>query len=257
MTRTTRVAFAILALLLPPAATATIQQEIATARDLKSREVLFREQHIVRFDNGEPAERLVMYRCLDGQAFARKWVRYADTPSAPSFQLEDARSGYREGAERTASGTRVRWTPPGGSEASGLLPSGPLVADAGFDEWVRSYWAPLTQGKTLEMRFLVPSRLRAYDFDVSPIDSGSPDLQAFRLQLGGWFGWLLPSIRVAYDDQTRRLRWFEGLSNLRDDAGDAPMRVRIDFPPRPTPADQTVLDTAAREALVGCTVQPA
>ncbi|MFN7211598.1 MAG: hypothetical protein ACK5US_01485, partial [Lysobacteraceae bacterium] len=162
MTRTTRVAFAILALLLPPAATATIQQEIATARDLESREVLFREQHIVRFDNGEPAERLVMYRCLDGQAFARKWVRYADTPSAPSFQLEDARSGYREGAERTASGTRVRWTPPGGSEASGLLPSGPLVADAGFDEWVRGYWAPLTQGKTLEMRFLVPSRLRAY-----------------------------------------------------------------------------------------------
>ena len=237
MTRTTHVAFAILALL-PAAATATIQQEIATARDLESREVLFREQHIVRFDNGEPAERLVMYRCLDGQAFARKWVRYADTPSAPSFQLEDARSGYREGAEQTASGTRVRWTPPGGSEASGLLPSGPLVADAGFDEWVRGYWAPLTQGKTLEMRFLVPSRLRAYEFDVSPIDSGSPELQAFRLQLGGWFGWLLPSIR-------------------RDDAGEAPMQVRIDFPPKPTPADQTTLDTAAREALVGCTVQPA
>lgn len=257
MSMTSRIALIAFTCFFSSSSMATIEQEIATARDLENREVLFREQHLVRLDNGAPEERLVMYRCLDGKAFARKWVRYHDTPAAPSFQLVDARSGYQEGAEKTPSGVLVNWKAPGEDETSELLSPGPLVADAGFDEWVRGYWEPLTQGKTLEMRFLVPSRLRAYDFDVSPIDSGSPDLRAFRLQLGGWFGWLLPSIRVAYDDNTKRLRWFEGLSNLRDDSGDAPMQVRIDFPEKPTPVDQTVFDTAAQEPLVDCTVQPA
>lgn len=234
-----------------------VQEEIATARDLESRNVLFKEQHIVRFSEGEPEERLVIYRCLDGKAFARKRVRYADIPSAPSFQLEDARSGYREGAERTPSGTRVSWTAPGGSEASMLLPAGDVVADAGFDEWVRGAWDPLTQGQTLPMRFLVPSRLRAYDFDVASIDSGSPGLRAFRLRLGGWFGWLVPAIRVAYDAETKRLRWFEGLSNLRDDSGESPMQVRIDFPPQPTLVDQQTFDVASAESLTTCTVLPA
>lgn len=256
MSRFPHLVVTLLAAFAPPLVGAMVQQEIATARDLDSRELIFREQHLVRFADGAPDERLVMYRCLDGKAFARKRVRYADTPEAPSFQLEDARSGYREGAEQTSAGTRVAWTAPGGEEASALLPPGTLVADAGFDEWVRAFWNPLTQGQTLEMRFLVPSRLKAYAFDVAPIEADSPGLEAFRLRLGGWFGWLLPSIKVAYDARSRRLRWFEGLSNLRDDAGDTPMQVRIDFPETPTAVDPQVFELAAKETLVGCPVQP-
>ena len=129
MSRFPHLVVTLLAAFAPPLVGAMVQQEIATARDLDSRELIFREQHLVRFADGAPDERLVMYRCLDGKAFARKRVRYADTPEAPSFQLEDARSGYREGAEQTSAGTRVAWTAPGGEEASALLPPGTALSE--------------------------------------------------------------------------------------------------------------------------------
>jgi hypothetical protein len=234
---------------------AAIQREQAFASALRDGAPLYREEHFVRTVDGSPDERLVLYRCLDGQPFARKRVRYGTEPSAPSFQLEDARSGYREGAERTAAGVRVAWTAPGEAEAAALLPSGQLVADAGFDEWVRRSWEPLTSGDPVSMQFLVPSQLRTYRFDVAPVASGDASLRAFRMRLGGWFGWLLPSIEVAYDAETRRLVRFEGLSNLRDDAGDAPLKVRIEFPDPPQPVDRSAFDRALAEPLVACRVQ--
>jgi hypothetical protein len=250
---------AVLLLAVLPTATvqAVVQREQAFASALRDGTALYREEHLVRLDDGRPDERLVLYRCLGGAAFARKRVRYGDDPAAPSFQLEDARSGYREGAERTSEGLRVAWTAPGAAEAAALLPSGPLVADAGFDEWVRAAWEPLTAGRSQSMQFLVPSRLRAYRFDVAPVEAGDPDLRAFRLRLGGWFGWLLPSIEVAYDAQTRRLVRFEGLSNLRDDAGNAQLEVRIEFPDPPQPVDPSAFDRALAEPLVACRVQSA
>lgn len=238
-------------------AQAVVQREQAFASGLRDGTPLYREEHLVRFADGSPDERLVLYRCLDGAAFARKRVRYGDDPAAPSFQLEDARSGYREGAERTAQGLRVAWTAPGETEASAVLPPGPLVADAGFDEWVRAAWEPLIGGRSQSMQFLVPSRLRAYRFEVAPVESGDPDLRAFRLQLGGWLGWLVPSIEVAYEARTRRLVRFEGLSNLRDDAGESPLRVRIEFPDPPLPVDPAAFGRALAEPLVACRVQPA
>jgi hypothetical protein len=253
----TILAAALLAALLAAPAHAVVQRELALASDLDDGAALYREEHLVRLADGGPAERLVLYRCLDGAAFARKRVRYADDPSAPSFQLEDARSGYREGAERSPEGTRVAWTAPGGAEAAAVLPAGPLVADAGFDEWVRAAWEPLARGDTVSMQFLVPSRLRAYRFEVAPVDADDPTLRAFRLRLGGWFGWLLPSIEVAYDAASRRLVRFEGLSNLRDDAGEAPLKVRIDFPQPPVAVEPGVFDRALAEPLVACPVQRA
>jgi hypothetical protein len=236
---------------------ATVTRELATASALDGNTTLYREEHLVRLAAGNPAERLVLYRCLDGSAFARKRVRYADDPAAPSFQLEDARSGYREGAERTDAGLRVAWTAPGDAEAAALISTGPLVADAGFDEWVRASWDALAAGRTLSMQFLVPSRLRTYRFEVVPVDAGDPALRAFRLRLGGWLGWLVPSIDVAYDAASRRLVRFAGLSNLRDDAGDAQLKVRIEFPDPAVDVEPAAFERALTEPLVACTVQPA
>jgi hypothetical protein len=246
---------AVLAALTAVPAQAMVQREYALASALSDGSPLYREEHLVRRSDGRLDDRLVLYRCLDGSAFARKRVRYGDDPAAPSFQLEDARSGYREGAERTDEGLRVAWTAPGKAEAAALLPPGPLVADAGFDEWVRAAWDPLTRGQPQSMQFLVPSRLRAYRFEVSPVDSDDPSLRAFQLRLGGWLGWLAPSIYVAYDAQTRRLVRFEGLSNLRDDAGDAPLKVRIEFPDSPRQVESVTFDRALDEPLVACRVQ--
>ena len=53
----------------------------------------------------------------------------------------------------------------------------------------------------------------------------------------------------------RRLLRFEGLSNLRDDAGLRPLKVRIEFPQAPRPAEPGAWERLAAEPLKPCRVQ--
>src|SRR5258708_23751902 len=66
------------------------------AYDLSSGELLFREAHY-RYDADGVAQHLVLYRCPDGRAFARKLARDDGDAQAPAFDLVGARLNYHEG----------------------------------------------------------------------------------------------------------------------------------------------------------------
>lgn len=243
-----------------PPSMARLVEETGLATDLDSGRPLYREQHLMRAaPDGALLERLVVYRCTDGTPFARKRVDYRGAPAAPAFQFEDARSGYREGVQRGASGASVFVDRPDAEPQQAALPGGALVADAGFDQWVRMKWPRLTAGESVPMEFLVPSRLTSYGFKVYEVEGdaagvGADEARRFRLRLGGLLGWFAPHIDVVYSEADRRLLRFEGLSNLRDDAGDEPLTVRIDFAEPPRPADAATFDRLAAEPLRACRV---
>lgn len=236
----------------------SLRTETGLAVDLASGAPLYREQHLMRRgDDDALLERLVVYRCIDGTPFARKQVDYRGAPKAPAFQFEDMRSGYREGLLRENGTASVFVDRPDAELQQAPLPGGPLVADAGFDQWVRREWPRLTAGERVPMAFLVPSRLASYDFKVYEVESLDADAageRRFRLRLGGLLGWVAPHIDVVYAESDRRLRRFEGLSNLRDDAGDDPLEVRIEFdePLRTTTAGDWA--RLAAEPLRACRV---
>ena len=141
--------------------------EEGIARNPQSTAEMFREQHFVRSSGDRAIERLVIYRCPDGTAFGRKRIDYRDSALAPAFALEDLRSGYREGLRRDAA-PALFFRPDGRTaERSAPLASTGLVADAGFDEFVRLHWSRLVAGETLPLEFAVPSRLRSLPFSVS------------------------------------------------------------------------------------------
>lgn len=237
---------------------AAYREEVGLAADLESGQALYREQHLLRAaPDGGLLERLVVYRCVDGTPFARKRVDYRGAPAAPAFQFEDARSGYREGVSRTGNAAIVFVDRPDGEPQRAPLPGGNLVADAGFDQWVRREWPRLTAGESVPMAFLVPSRLTSYDFKVYEVEGDGSDTagdRRFRLRLGGLLGWFAPHIDVVYAERDRRLLRFEGLSNLRDDLGDDPLKVRIEFPEPPKPTDAAAFATLASEPLRACRV---
>jgi hypothetical protein len=232
-----------------------LRLEEGIARSPQSAAELFREQHWIRSAGSQPVERLVIYRCPDGIAFGRKRIDYRDSSLAPAFLLEDRRSGYREGLRRDAAPALFFRPDATTAERSAPLASARLVADAGFDEFIRLQWSRLIAGQTLPLEFAVPSRLRSMAFSVSRAGEtmlAGEKAWVFRLKLDGLLGWLVPAIEVSYGQQSRRLLRFEGLSNLRDDAGKQPLVARIDFADPARAASEEQWQAALKTPLSAC-----
>jgi hypothetical protein len=205
------------------------------ARSLESGALLYVESHAVSQYGSTDEARVVLYRCAPGSApFARKELSYAADRIAPSFHFDDARSGFSESFARGSAGLTV-------SERAGLsaqrrsatLAATPsLVADAGFDEFVRTRWSQLERGESANVPFLVPSRLASVGFHVrksaDTVVDGEP-ASVIRLSLAGPLGWFVPDIDVTYRKQDRRLLRYRGITNLRDADGHM-IEAQIDFP---------------------------
>lgn len=207
----------------------------ATARDLKSDRFLYREDHLVRYSGPQVVDRAILYTCRDGAPFGRKRVTYDADRLAPTFLFENALTGHVEGLRRDQRGATIVYRDSRGArEKSGPLPDQPgLVADAGFDEFVRKNWAALVAGERLRFDILVPSRLDYFSFRVRKLRSDAIEgipMEVFRLTLSGIWGWILPGIDVWYRSTDRTLQRYVGLSNVQDDAGNN-HKVTIEFAP--------------------------
>jgi hypothetical protein len=202
------------------------------AHDPGTGRLLYVESHAVTGAGGPFERRVVSYLCPDGRPFARKTLELGTARLSPVFRLEDARSGTIEGLERGARGVTVfehRRGAPARAKALGEVAG--LVADAGFDEFVRARWARLEAGDTEVVPFLVPSRLDTVRFRVRKTGETTIEghvASVFRLSVADWLGWFLPAIEVSYRRDDRRLLRYRGITNLRDAAGDM-ISAQIDF----------------------------
>lgn len=232
-------------------ATAPIEHYVGTAFDDRGRE-LYTESHWISGVAGS-GKRLVLFHCPDGKAFARKHITDGSNEEAPLFELDDGRYGYREGVRLASNGKQevfVRRTTDE-SEKAALLESAPrLVVDAGFDRFIANHWDALVSGQKQKVEFLVPSRLRSYSFQLSPLGTDQIDgmpVQRFRLELDAWFGFALPAIDMAYSADTKAIREYTGVSNIRDNNAKN-LKVRIEFPAAGEPASVDAQSLAEAEA---------
>ncbi len=240
-------------------ATAPLRGYVGEARTPEGG-LIYEEHHLVRYAGETPLERLVMYRCPDGQAFARKQVDYRDPLYAPTFRMDDVRFGYAEGFGDGKDRGEAFFRP-GASAAEqrdAVRAGETLVVDAGFDEFVRARWDALQRGESVRLEFLVPSRLAAYRFSVKKLrseDLYGERASVFRLALTGVLGWFADAIDVSYRERDQRLMRFEGLTNIRA-TPDSNHVARIDFPPareltEPAAEQWT---RAGGESLASCTL---
>ncbi|WP_297800168.1 hypothetical protein [Arenimonas sp. GDDSR-1] len=225
----------LLLLAISGAATAaeSVRYEQGLAWDLQKKRLLYTESHWSRFENNLLSERTVLYRCADGTPFARKVISYAPSRLAPAFDFKDARLGYREGLRWKNGRASVWFDGSGGYRERQLQNSPDLVADAGFDGFIRSRWPQLLGDRRQQLQFAVPSRLDSYGFHLQRIGAAvyrEQAAQIFRLGLDGWLGLVAPDIEVTYSSNGSRLLRFKGLSNIRDDDGGATVKALIEFP---------------------------
>jgi hypothetical protein len=228
-----------------------------TASSRHSADFLYGEQHVLEYREGRLAQRVVLYTCRDGSAFARKTVSYVDT-FAPDFTLEDVSNGMTEGVRSDGKGRFVFFRGgQGEQEKSNPVPRVEgLVVDAGFDEYVRSNWQSLMAGKELNMPFLVPSRLSDIGFQVAHLRSDhweGASTEVFRLKLSGLLGYVLPGIDVYYSASDQVLMRYIGLSDLRNASHDN-FQTEITYHSADRKAADAGLFESARQArLAPCT----
>lgn len=248
----------LLTLLLLPSlsAQANLRFEEGLARDPDNQQALYKEQHLIRSNAQNTVERLVLYRCMDGTAFARKRVNYQTSALAPAFEFTDVRKGYVEGLRYRQNQAALWYRTPGtGTEKNALIAAQNLVADAGFDEFIRLNWTKLRSGKALPLRFAVPTRLQAYKFSLKQTGesniAGVPAV-TFQLKLSGLLSLISDPIEVSYEKSSKRLLSFQGLSNLRNDAGQFDLMAQIDFPKPPRTAEEAEWQQYSAQPLTNC-----
>jgi hypothetical protein len=245
-------AFAALASPTASASVDVLRQE-ATAYGRKSASVVYRESHW-RYRQDGTARRLVLYRCPDGRAFARKTLVERTGPQAPDFDFEDARDGYREGVRSSERGRVVYVREKSGArtrEQVVTVPAGAVI-DAGFDASVRLHWDALGVGRDVTQPFLLPSRFAFVPVKLDPgpvVRWNGVPAQRMSMKLDRWYGFVAPTMQLTYATADQRLLEFAGIATIRDGQGKH-QDVRIVFPQPAAPATVQALQAALATPLV-------
>lgn len=222
--------FAIAAGLMPAPADATTTNE-GTAYRLDNGVAAYRESHMLYQSAGMPA-RLVLYRCMDGSAFARKTVMERSGAATPDFDFIDGRTGYREGVRSTTRGREVYWQKSKAADEKSKTLDVPAnaVIDAGFDAMIRTHWSRLSTEAGISANFLLPSALRFLKVSIKQVkDKPVPSVTHLRMQLDTWYGFATPDTDLHYRSSDQRLLRFNGIGTIRDAHG-RNQTVRIEFP---------------------------
>jgi len=195
--------------------------------------VLYSESHWTTSENNALKNRTVLYRCADGTAFARKEINYARSTLAPEFSFNDVRFNYQEGLRWQKDRPELWFVRNGQRQQKLLSNSDTLVADAGFDVFVKNQWSALSAARRQSLQFAVPSRLTSYAFNLQRINSlpfNKEPAQSFKLSIDGWLGFVAPNIEITYSRNSKRLLRFKGLSNILNNQGEKPVNAIIEFP---------------------------
>ncbi len=160
-------------------------------------------------ENGE--ECVVEYRYPGGDVFARKRVDYRRSMQSPGLQIEDLRAGETVVIDSVFDDD--------------------VVVDAGFDHYVRLRWDDLSSGDEVKFPFLVVGRDKPLNMRAQLEEKVKcPQSRlCLSITLDNWLlSALVSPIRLEYDQDSRRLLQFKGVSNIRDDEGKS-QQVKIQY----------------------------
>lgn len=200
------------------------------ARDLNNPAIiLYTEYHRLQLGNGRPVSRDVEYRDASGRLLATKSNRYGDNPATPEFTLRDERKTYSESARFDGSALTLSLNEKGKTlEKTFRSVPDDLIVDAGFDDFVRTHWDRLQQGKRVDFHFASAARQELIAFRLEPQRSNEQELVLSMRLSSRLLAWLLEPIELTYDRNTQRLLRYRGLTNIQDDAGNT-FKANIDY----------------------------
>lgn len=211
------------------------------AFSLDGGKLLYTEHHQLTFKQirtdsdqivNEPISRITRYQDANTEEFAVKENTYLHGSATPEFNLTDTRYGYYEEVTYENDRWRASYREPTESDKGKLgKPDYTPVIDSGFDEFVRSAWPKLMDGKTVRFSFAVPSRLEWVNFRLIPVKNKSGVLTVEMRLSSKLLSWLLTPVQLSYDTNTMRLLTYRGLTNIRNENGEGiQAEIRYTYP---------------------------
>lgn len=194
-----------------------------TATPIGGGDSLYQEIHTVSgtCEQGKftPEDHSVDYTRSGSEPFATKTLSYSYSPLRPSVEFRQP--DFSEVIEITNKDDEVLeivWKSPSGlTERSELEVMPSLVADSGFDNFVRQNWTTVIKGGgSVEFNIVAPTRGDYYEFTLEPAsDDRIKAEHQVRIRPSGMFmGFLVDPIVLGYNDDGL-LTDYLGLTNIR------------------------------------------
>ncbi|MEN9723872.1 MAG: hypothetical protein RJB38_1858 [Pseudomonadota bacterium] len=210
----------------------TLERYTGIARDRQGK-LLYREKHEVEYLDQQVKKAVSEYLSPDGNLVARLKSEFpSPTSFLPKYQFENLQAQIQEGVDCcSGSSLEVYHSRKGKTERTRLDFAPNWVSGQGFHYLARERLGEVARGEGQEFKFLIPSKMSAYNFRIR---SGGKDptnlnYQKVLLEIDQWFFRLFaPKIIATYDTKTKRLMKYQGPSNLEATNGDVP-EVTIDY----------------------------
>lgn len=211
------------AIMMPLSLFASEIRFVGTAQPVEGGDTLYTESHAITgtCTGGQfrPAEHSVEYRRPDSDPFATKKLSYRHSALRPGVVFEQPEfSEVIEIENRNDKTLEITWQPPSGSvEESTLEVTSSLVADAGFDNFVRQNWKKVVaNGDSVKFDMVAPTRGDHYGFTLEPAsDSRIEADHLLRIRPSSMLmGFLVDPIMLGYNDDGL-LTDYLGLTNIR------------------------------------------
>ena len=210
---------------------------IGAVMDKDNKEPLYCEYHYDKDEAGTSLSSVVKYIDTEGQQIAEKQLNYDFMSLAPDVLQQDSRQGelrsiqyseennhflleYQKNTDSEKKSAAVK------IQEDGL----PVVADAGFDRFIRESWDPLLSKQPVSFSFLSPVHTRNIDLRVKIVEPENCGDLEFNAEESACFTvrpkssvlkMFAKPLHLIYDKSSRRLSVFSGVVNLVDTEGRA------------------------------------
>lgn len=208
---------------------------IGYAYDVREGSLYYTEAYRNHYDrHGNLLESDVVYQGPDESTIlATKHLRYQKHPYAPEFTFSNHAVHYEESVSWLNESTVLLRIKESGDQwrERQLEVAEPIVADAGFDVFLKDHMTRLLKGKTLHFNFLNPARLDWFRFCAEVVEQYVSTVTIRVYPDNALLRWLVDPILLTYElpsspEVSPKLLHYSGLTNLSL-SGSSPVEANI------------------------------
>lgn len=193
-------------------------------------QVAYLERHTVVYDDQTLIKSQTEYLDPEGKPIASLRSDFTHSLAAPEYIFQDRRQQSLQGQRWLKQKLEVFSQNKKNKLEKKNLQQSPelMMGGEGIVYYIGAHLKELINSEGMDFKFIIPGRLSAFDFVINPLAHNEEEA-AFEIKMKSWIMRLFgPRLKLIYDVQKKRLKSFEGLSNVKNSEGEM-MSVDIQY----------------------------